>query len=369
MSRIDFVAPLYARRHSYESVVSELDSLLTSKDRRVCAIPFYSAEWPVRLLARVTGKWRQVHRLRKGKGCDLYEMTYQRQIRDQEIRRRENFFIAAHPKYDKVYVAMTLGSSDFIQHGLSPVLKSFYPLIVRPFVAHVRLRNMLNAFKTRKAFSELIITRASQILRLNEEGVHRRNMPMVSWPGMSIEEGFGWLDEHNGWFKSLQFEARDSLGRTKAAMSITRNGVIRVDRLFASACDAFIQPVCKNHYENIVLFSKRSRRDSHQLAAKPLMIDFGVPQFDTIEENAKFIQSMKRLRTASVSVLHGNPYISLSVVDYFDGSTFDVWVLSKEHMIIVPQMKGTVAAIKRLINHVFDTYAEGDLKNYAEAVT
>jgi hypothetical protein len=29
-------------------------------------------------------------------------------------------------------------------------------------------------------------------------------------------------------------------------------------------------------------------------------------------------------------------------------------------------MRGSVFSIKRLINHIFDTYAEGDIKDYQE---
>ena len=56
--------------------------------------------------------------------------------------------------------------------------------------------------------------------------------------------------------------------------------------------------------------------------------------------------------------------IQLSVFDYFDGSAFDIWVLSPDKIIIVPQAKGSMPAIKRLINHIFDFYIEGDIKDY-----
>jgi hypothetical protein len=59
--------------------------------------------------------------------------------------------------------------------------------------------------------------------------------------------------------------------------------------------------------------------------------------------------------------------VHLSVIDYFDGSTFDLWVFDANQLIIVPQMKGSIPAIKRLVNHIFDTYAEGAIKDYQES--
>ena len=261
---------------------------------------------------------------------------------------------------------MTIEDTDFVNHGLVPVLRSKYPQIIRPFIAHERMKRMLVDFKDTNQFSDLIITRASQRLRFKEEGHHGRVMPLVSWPDMSLEEAFTWVHDNDGWFQSVKFEAKDAMGRVCADVSLARNGSVRTDRLLSLAFRGFLDPVCKNHYENVVLFSGRSRRDNPQFLSRPLVMAFGAAQFAEVAENAKFIQAMRKMRTASVSVLHGNPYINMSVVDYFDGSTFDVWVLSDDRLVIVPQMKGTVAAIKRLINHIFDTYAEGDILDYEE---
>jgi hypothetical protein len=38
--------------------------------------------------------------------------------------------------------------------------------------------------------------------------------------------------------------------------------------------------------------------------------------------------------------------------------------LSPRELIIVPQLKGTVAAIRRLVSHVFDNYAEGSIEDF-----
>jgi len=40
--------------------------------------------------------------------------------------------------------------------------------------------------------------------------------------------------------------------------------------------------------------------------------------------------------------------------------------LSPKIIAIVPQMKGSVAAIERLVNHIFDSYAEGKIVDYSE---
>jgi hypothetical protein len=150
-----------------------------------------------------------------------------------------------------------------------------------------------------------------------------------------------------------------------ATVSFSRQGITRANGLFTQVFEGFVVPVCKRIHENVDFFGQRSRRERADLSARPLVIDFASEQIAEDNERQRFVQAMKRLNRASVSVLHGNPYVHLSVLDYYDGSVFDVWVLSGREITIVPQMKGTIAAIKRLIHHIFDSYAEGQLRDYA----
>jgi hypothetical protein len=66
--------------------------------------------------------------------------------------------------------------------------------------------------------------------------------------------------------------------------------------------------------------------------------------------------------------MHGNPYIFLTIIDYVDGSTFDIWVLKANELIIVPQLKSTVNSLKRVISHIFDRYAEGTIQEFTAEV-
>ncbi|MFC1929296.1 hypothetical protein ACFLW6_00270, partial [Chloroflexota bacterium] len=55
--------------------------------------------------------------------------------------------------------------------------------------------------------------------------------------------------------------------------------------------------------ENLRLFAKRSRRENPQLDVKPLTIEFQTEQFSGIEENVRFIDAVRKLDNASVSVI------------------------------------------------------------------
>ena len=370
MTHLDFIKSFYERTHSRDSFVAEVDSVLGSNPReiKVTTIPFSTVRTPSADFIRKTGKIRTIKLLKESEGIHLFELKYT--YKDGKHRRNDSgrFYIYEHPTYPNIFVAITLEGSSFIRRGLLPFLRSQFPHVVVGFLPQARLNRLLGEFRTTYAFSELIITRATQRLRLPEEGTHRRVMPVMSWPDMALDEAIDWLVAHNGWFQSVQFEAKRD-GRTMTQVSVTREGVVKCDYLFEQVWKVFVLSLCKMHHANFNLFSNRGRRDNPELAARPLAITFEEERFEDVEENKKFIQAMRSMRTASISVLHGNPYIHLGVIDYMDGSAFDLWVLDSRELIIVPQMHGSVGSIKRLVNHVFDTFAEGEVADYTAGTT
>jgi hypothetical protein len=366
MARFDFIKAFYKGSHDRATIVQDIDAVLGSRQRKllVTTIPFSTAESPTALFASRPKRNRKVHVLSHATGLDFCELQYNFKSGTTEQRGKGKFFVYHHSAYPNVYAAITLDGGDFLSKGLRPLLKNLFPHLVVGFVPHARLKRMLRAFKEDNAFSELIITRAAERWRLPEEGTHRRVMSLVKWPGMALDEALAQLVEHNAWFQSLQFDAkRDNL--TAARVSFARDGECRCDYLFDKCFAGFVQPTCKIHHENFNLFSRRGRREIAGLGVRPLAITFDDGQFADVEENHRLITAIRSMRTASVSVLHGNPYLYLSVVDYFDGSTFDIWVVDERQLVIVPQLYGSIGAIKRLVNHIFDSYAEGEVANFA----
>ncbi|HVC98994.1 MAG TPA: hypothetical protein VND64_35345 [Pirellulales bacterium] len=366
MARFDFVKAFYKSPHQRDNIVAEIDAVLSSRPRKlqVTAIPFSTGDSPISLFVARAKQHRKILLLASWPGLDFCELRYSFKSGDTEQSGKGRFFVYHHPDYPNVYIAITLDAGIFLSKGLRPFLRGLFPHIVVGFIPHARLRRMLRGFKEENQFSELIITRAAERWRLPEEGTHRRVMSLVKWPGMALGEALDQLVEHNAWFQSLQFEAK-RIDFTAVRDSFARDGECRCDYHFEQVFRGFIQPACKIHHENFNLFSRRGRRENTNLDVRPLAITFDKAQFEDVEENHRLIAAIRSMRTASVSVLHGNPYLCMSVVDYFDGSTFDIWVVDDCQLVIVPQLYGSIGAIKRLVNHIFDSYAEGEVANFA----
>jgi len=278
----------------------------------------------------------------------------------EELRGR--FFVCKHPSFPKIYMLMTIESADFVQRALLPFIEHNRFRFYLTFLKHDDIGSLLKNFRMNHGFSDLRIVRASVINRF-ARGVKEATIPSQTWPRLGLEGAFEYAREQNGWFRSLSFEVlKDS--RVFAEATIHRNGIVKTDGEFRSVYNSLIFPICQIIQDNIELFARRSRRENPGLSVRPLTIEFARDQFENVEENAKFIEAMRQLNNASVSVMHGNPYISMAIVDYADGSTFDLWVLNPSEVVIVPQLKSSIASIKRVISHVFDNYAEGIIRDF-----
>ena len=355
-SELDFLGTFYSQSHTIDTLVRDIDSLLSShKDINVRLFPIYidPLYWD---------NFKQgnddFELLSENKGVFLFRYSFLIKEHDQRKKITGKFFIIENKEYQNIYSVISLENTLFFSKGILPYFSKAYPRMSLTFITHKRLKNLLVNFRDRNSFKDMTIVRTTTYSR-----VGRKIMPSVNWPEFSLEKAFEWVDDENGWFQNIMFRIRKPPS-PKIEISISRKGVIKSNGYFKILYEYFITPISKTVYDNIKFLSKRSRLDNPNRDVNPLCINFGYNKFSEKEENQKLIEVMKAMKASSLSVLHANPYIHLSMFDYFDGSSFDIWVLNLDRIIIVPQLKSSFQSIRRLINHVFDNYAEGDINNF-----
>ncbi|MFC1806192.1 hypothetical protein ACFL09_04340 [Planctomycetota bacterium] len=367
MASLDFLSAFYSHQYSRDGLLKGLDGLLGAGEcDEVRALPFYCpgcSEWWEQQPFHGS---RQTKLLKREGGVSLFRITVNYTEQGHSKKRTGCAFVYEHPEFSGVNILLSLEGSTFFQRALRPLVETNYPRTLTTFISHRKLRGLLDRFVADEQLPEVRIKRASVRVRWADHERRRKVMPLVSWPDMDLAEAFDWVHEQNGWFQSLLFEV--SRAKRLAMVSFSREGELKTTGLFQTVFSHFVEPVCKTLHENVQFFQRRSRQDNPRHFVRPLMIEFDGDQFPSTEDNQRFIGAMRRLSRASVSVLHGNPYIHLSVLDYYDGSSFDVWVVSRDKIVIVPQFRGSFQSIKRLINHVFDTFAEGRIRDYSEAI-
>ncbi len=321
-------------------ILKTLDKISDNEKKTISLIPFGSISEIFEIIAKRVKSNKTIEKIKSRKGIALYKLEkYDRS--SGELKDSGYFIIYKMPGYDFLYLLITLEESDFFHRDVRPFIKSFYKDVILSFTKSNDLISLIENYQSRNGLSEIKITRASQKIRYHDES----SMSTVTWNNSSLDEAYQWLRENNGFFKSIQFKAFQFDFEVSNTF-IDRRGIVRVDRNFSKVFDALIMPNFKVLENYIRLFKNRGRRDNDLLDVKPLEINFQDEVFKEKANHKNFIQMLSLLNDTSISVLHGNPYIHLSIIDYIDASSYDIWVLDSKQLLLVPQLRSSIISLK-----------------------
>jgi hypothetical protein len=165
------------------------------------------------------------------------------------------------------------------------------------------------------------------------------------------------MSSQNQWLNSLLFTIRydDQICRAR----LLRNGTFTCESGFA----AFWQDIRPVLTRLIIVterfYEKRDKVSSPTGNVRPVKIVYGTPVFEDKQSNRRLIHVLGKLSSASLSVLHPNPYLHASVVDYVDGSNFDILIADSDGVMVIPRYRASAASLQRLCNHICDEFQEG----------
>lgn len=182
----------------------------------------------------------------------------------------------------------------------------------------------------------------------------------------TLETVFREAEDQNSWFQSVSFDYFVE-GRAPAEVSamISKYGVLACSAGFERFRLTVLNDMAGIARQKFQFFDNRSRMKTTDFEAKPITIRYGRSMFKLGEENTKFIAIMRKMPGASCSVVHGNPYMHLSILDGDDSSGSDLWVFQEDELLVVPQIRASASALKHLVNYIFEEWGEGELINLA----
>jgi hypothetical protein len=339
-------------------ILRTLDGISDSEGKTVCMIPFGSTHEIFKVFPNKRIPLHLITEIKSKRNLALYTLkAFYRSGNDVKFKR--DFLLYKIPEFTYAYVLISIGNPDLLHQELRSLLKHYYHEVILSFIKSHDLIRLLEKYRIENDLDEIMITRASQKIRYFD----KRKITSITWPKSSLEEASIWLENNDGFFTSLQFKAMQ-LDREVTNSFIDRQGTVRIERNFSKVFQSLVKPNLKSLDHYVELFMNRGRRENKLLEARPLEINFEQEVFKEKTNHSNFIEMISLLEDASVSVLHGNPYIHLNVMDYIDGSSYDLWVVDSKQILLVPQLNSTIASLKRVVNHIYDYYAEGEIKNH-----
>ncbi|MBC8488450.1 MAG: hypothetical protein H8D45_20675 [Bacteroidetes bacterium] len=177
----------------------------------------------------------------------------------------------------------------------------------------------------------------------------------VDWEKKSIpiKDAFREASEEGKWFTALTFKVfmqRENLLReTSWKGTISNKGVFLTNRWLPQYSEIIIASLLSIAKEKISLFKDRSRSVTPSHNVRPLAIKFEETVFEDNRTNEEFISALKKIPNLGYSVIHGNPYIHMSLLDYKDGSSFEILVHESDKIVIFPQIRASEISLEKVV--------------------
>jgi hypothetical protein len=279
----------------------------------------------------------------------------------KKIKISGEFYLIRYENTD-IYIAMSFDKQKFINSVLMPFFDN-YSELSRLHITSKQIQIILDDMKS-VLDCEIISDRIIAYGRLDKNKITiRRKQRLkesdVRWTEEEYKTSFTRAAENDQWIDKIYFYAQKD-DKIIFNASLSRSGFFRCDK---NAKEFY--KILSNHLltigkQNTDIFDKKSRMENNG-EIRPVFIEYSNNIFENVEQNKRLIKSLSEFPKSSYSVYHGNPYLHMSMVDYCDGSSYDIWVVSSNRLIIIPQLRATFNSLSRLCEHILKRFMEGKL--------
>jgi hypothetical protein len=256
-----------------------------------------------------------------------------------------------HNLRDNVWIAFTSEDPDFFDNGLIRYLDAYRPSITSISLSSHELRKIFEAFEE-STKGEVLIKKAVLYSHEDEGDINYKKKKMNELFNIAENED-DYVDKVEYFVKANGRQLLHAFA-SREGISYYYSGEIKYFR------GHFLQIMCDIATKKSSFLSGRERQVSNS-ALKPMDIVYSQNVFTSRSDNFKLINSLSNLSRAGVAVMHRNPYLHAVVLDFDDGSTFDVFVTEGDRVRIVPGFRSSVHALMRLCEQIFKDFHEGEI--------
>lgn len=233
--------------------------------------------------------------------------------------------------------------------------------LVRPAL-RITSRKIPNAWLTTRQFREVVMgaaDRASLPLTPTRVSSVQRDGSTIRFPRETTgRQVFEHLDQDEAVLRSMDFlvgtRLRPALkgALDRSCLLQYRAGAMHV---FEQSLLTRLEAHSQRHFRTLSV--------SHDDALRGREIGFKFRRgvMEDTSANRRLVDTLGRLKRASVNVYHANPYLHVAVTDLWDGSTMDLYAHAPDELTIIPGLDCSGKAVSRVFDHVYDCFAAGEI--------
>lgn len=282
---------------------------------------------------------------------------------DNGVYKEEVKAICIKSDIPSLYIILSDYKSGIFNNILVKIFDYNYPRISRIFLKDAEIRKMISSLHYEYK-QEVIVRRVLSYSRLPDG-----NDKDLKWTLKAYDQVFEGLDESNSLIRKIHFKTylknEDSSFQKIYDANISRNGFFRIKGNFERFYNQIILKTINFIDYRIKYLEKRSE-NAKNIKPDPIVVRFGKNVFSEEGWNQKFVNDMSELVNIGITEFHRNPYLHLSILDYSDGSSYAIWILSENEINIIPQARATVASMSKILSHIYEKINEGEIIDYEE---
>lgn len=298
-------------------------------------------------------------------GGELLTLYITKDPENEEKKKTVKARIVRYSKLPSIYLIISECRTSEFKEIITKVLNKHYPKISRMFLSNSEMKVIFDKMKD-KTKLDLIIEFAVGKKRIPNK---KKKESEVKYTDAPYGDVFDKILVQDQWLEGVRFRGEKVIKEDINLKETEFIGTMSRSCFFSSKID--ITPLVNIIIpETIQLTSSRSKRleisseSAKNIQPEPVVIRFDKSIFSEISKNRQYINAIAELESCSISEYHTNPYIHIGMLDYLDGSSYDIWVLESDRMAIIPQVSASSASLSRIVNHIFERIHEGHVEKY-----
>lgn len=277
-------------------------------------------------------------------------------------KRKEIRALCYESDVPSLFIILSDYKSERFRQLMGRIINYNYPVISKFFLKDTEIRKLF--YQIDETYKTLILVyRVLSYSRLSE----RFNEKELRWTRKSYKEIFEYLLDQNEWIKKINFriysEKKDKQWVEKFEGDLSRDCYLKSRGHFQLFYRYVVDYIIKTIGIRLGYLELRSK-SAEGRKPEPIVIHFDRDIFKDEGWNKNFVDALSELKNISITELHSNPYLHLNLLDYSDGSSYSVWIVTENEINIIPQVRATVASMSRILNHIYEKINEGETIQY-----
>lgn len=243
-------------------------------------------------------------------------------------------------------------------------LDARYPQLVPVYLSQRELIGSIKTLRLNTPELDLRVREMSATEKIETEA-GKRKRSVREWTDEALDHLLTDVEDRRQVINSLRFAFHRRINDKvdvipTLSCKVTRKAIVEISGSFDVAWNTVIADVVSAGAAKLKFFSQRGLRERNY-SASPLAIHFKRQVFDDLAEVRRFVDVMRKYPHSAYAVEHGNPYAHLQLSDRYDGSSFELWAVTSDEILVLPRLRATEGAVERLIHYIYDEFREGEV--------